>query len=258
MTVLQKNNQVVTIDNGELIGYRVDSHEFIHQKGSPGWGSSDTEMFPIIGPVDEADFLVKVPKGNAVQDQHGHFRLLPYELVKSSETSALFRKEYQAGTPVKNKKYPEKSPKELLTWPYSFQVDKQFNLLADGLEITFAVTGDHHMPFMLGYHPAFKLHSTNPLIKTADKELTLGEVLAVGSRAYEIPDCQEITLKDKKELTIRTEGFKHFMCWTEVSNMVCIEPITFYPYAVAQRELHQGFQHVTKEEVFQVRLHPKG
>ena len=31
------------------------------------------------------------------------------------------------------------------------------------------------------------------------------------------------------------------MLWTEVSNMVCIEPITFYPYAVAQENLHEGF-----------------
>jgi len=194
----------------------------------------------------------------AVQDQHGHFRLLQYELVKNSETSALFRKEYQTGTPVKNKKYPEKSPKELLTWPYSFQVEKQFNLLADGLEITFVITGDHNMPFMLGYHPAFKLHSSNPIIKTSAQELSLDTILAVGSRAYEIPNCREITLKDKKDLVITTEGFNHFMCWTEVSNMVCIEPITFYPYAVAQRELHKGFQHLNKEEAFKVLLHPKG
>ena len=37
------------------------------------------------------------------------------------------------------------------------------------------------------------------------------------------------------------EGFGNFMLWTEVTNMLCIEPITFYPYAVGQQNLAQGF-----------------
>ena len=71
MVQLKNNNSIVKIDAGELVGYQVNGHEFIHQKGSPGWGSADTEMFPIIGPVNEADFRVKTPKGDAIQDQHG-------------------------------------------------------------------------------------------------------------------------------------------------------------------------------------------
>ena len=70
MIRLELNNQSVKVDDGELVGYAVDGHEFIHQKGSPGWGSSDTEMFPIIGPVNESGFQVKTPEGSAIQDQH--------------------------------------------------------------------------------------------------------------------------------------------------------------------------------------------
>ena len=256
MIKLELGNQTVTIDEGELVGYEVRGHEFIHQKGSPGWGSADTEMFPIIGPVNEAGFQVRVPRANAIQDQHGLLRQFPYEMTSSTETEAVFKKEYKAGTPIKNSKYPDKSPKQWLVWPYSFTFEKRFVLDNDSLEIIFIIDGERDMPYMLGYHPAFKLHTENPLIKTADKEITLDEVLEVGSRALQVSNCEEITLKDEKEITITTEGFGHFMCWTEVRNMVCIEPISFYPYEVAQQNLHEGFRYMNEKAVFKVVLKP--
>ena len=254
MIELKEGNQLVRIDAGELVGYQVDGHECIHQKGSPGWSSADTEMFPIIGPVAEADYLVKTPRGNAILDQHGHMRLLEYQLISSGESSAIYQKIYKAGTAVKNKKYPDKSKVEYLDWPYDFQFDKHFELTSNGLEITFSIDGEMGMPFMLGYHPAFKLHTRNPTIIAGNRQISLDEVLAVGSRALQVADSDSIILKDKKNITISTEGFGHFMCWTEVRNMVCIEPITFYPYAVEQENLHQGFNKVSKTEHFKVVL----
>ena len=82
MIELKNANQVVTIDAGELTGYRVNDHEFIHQKGSPGWRSSDTEMFPIIGPTAEAGFRVQTPRGEARQDQHGLLPAFGYDAIK--------------------------------------------------------------------------------------------------------------------------------------------------------------------------------
>lgn len=257
MTRLQLENQVVTIDKGELASYTVKGHEFIHQKGSLGWGSSDTEMFPIIGPVNEAGFQVQTPRGNAVQDQHGHFRLLPYQLVEGSGVNAVYNKTYESGALVPNKKYPEKSDKEFLSWPYNFQFNKKFQLSDEGLKVTFEISGDAQMPYMLGYHPAFKIHTSNPIIKANAQEISLDEVLKVGSRALQVANCNELTLWDEKGMTIKTEGFKHFMCWTEVRNMICLEPITFYPYAVAQKNLHRGFQNLEGSMVFKVLLQPK-
>ncbi|WP_127024089.1 aldose 1-epimerase [Flagellimonas beolgyonensis] len=256
MVQLQKNNTVVSIDKGELVGYEVDGHEFMHQKGSPGWGNADTEMFPIIGPVDEADFRVATPRGKAVQDQHGLLRQMSYVLVSKSEYFAVFTKEYKAGTPIPNSKYPAKSTEETLSWPYDFRFEKSFDLNGDALEITFKISGEKDMPFMLGYHPAFKLTTPLPTIITKKGEITLDQVLAVGSRALHVPECTEITLRDEKEFTIATEGFGDFMCWTEVRNMVCIEPISFYPYAVEQHNLHHGFQMLEGEAIFKVFLRP--
>ncbi|WP_339337957.1 MULTISPECIES: aldose epimerase family protein [unclassified Croceitalea] len=254
---LKHKNQIVKIDAGELVGYNVNGHEFIHQKGSPGWSSSDTEMFPIIGPVSESRFQVETPRGNAIQDQHGHLRQMEYNLVSSDTISAIYNKVYEAGTPIKNSKFPKKSTEEWMNWPYSFEFEKSFKLDDDGLEIQFVISGDKEMPFMLGYHPAFKLYTDKPTVDTGSKQISLLEVLAVGSRALQVSDCESITLKDEKELTIKTEGFGHFMCWTEVANMVCIEPISFYPYAVSQENLHAGFQLLEDKVSFKVFLLPK-
>jgi galactose mutarotase-like enzyme len=255
MVQLKSKSAVVRIDAGELVSFLVDGHEFIHQKGSPGWRSSDTEMFPIIGPMNEAGYRVQVPKGNAVQDQHGLLRELEYQLLSLTEDSAVFIKEYKADTPVKNSKYPEKSPEPQMVWPYSFGFKKSFLLKGDTLEITFTVSGERDMPFMLGYHPAFKLHTNSPIILANEREISLGEILEVGNRAFHVEDCSKITLKDEKEITIETEGFGQFMCWTEVRNMLCIEPISFYPYSVDQRELYLGFQHLKDTDaVFKVRI----
>ncbi|MFS4493700.1 aldose 1-epimerase [Maribacter sp. 2308TA10-17] len=242
--ILKFGSQILRVDAGELVGYQVNDHEYIHQKGNPGWRNSDTEMFPIIGPTDEVDFQVETPKGIAVQDQHGLLREMDYELVSQSETEAVFRKSYKARTPIANSKYPEKSNKQFLYWTYDFEFEKKFKLKEDGLEISFTVSGQRDTPFMLGYHPAFNLVTKNPIIIAEEHSISLSQIMAVGSRAFKVIGYEEVILKDKNELRIRTEGFGNFMLWTEVPNMICIEPITFYPYEVEQKSLHEGFQYL--------------
>lgn len=255
MIELHATQQTVRIDAGELVGYQVEGHEYIHQKGSPGWRNSDTEMFPIIGPTAEAGFQVQTPRDVAIQDQHGLLRELDYEWVSHTDQAAVFRKTYKAHTPVQNSKYPEKSTKRQLFWTYDFEFEKRFLLDGDGLQILFTVRGERDTPFMLGYHPAFNLVTKNPIIIAEENAITLPQVLAVGHRAFKVIGYEEIILKDKNELKITTEGFGNFMLWTEVPNMICIEPITFYPYDVAQRELHDGFQFLESgEKMFKVHI----
>lgn len=246
---LELGTQVVSIDAGELVGYQVDGHQYIHQKGSPGWRNSDTEMFPVIGPTSEAGFQVQTPKDVAIQDQHGLLRELEYTLVSQTETEAVFKKTYKANTPIQNSKYPEKSNKRLLFWTYDFEFEKKFAMNENGLEITFTIRAERDSPFMLGYHPAFNLVTKNPVVLAEENAITLPQVLAVGNRAFKVIGYEELILKDKNELRIKTEGFGNFMLWTEVSNMICIEPITFYPYGVDQKNLHDGFQYLSEEEM---------
>ena len=257
MVILTIGDHTAKIDSGELVSFVVQEHEYIHQKGSPGWRNSDTEMFPIIGPTAEADYLVKTPKGNALQDQHGMLREMEYELVEQSESKVIFQKRYRADAKIKNSKYPDKSSVEILHWPYDFKFEKQFELSEGDLTITFRISGEKGMPFMLGYHPAFKIHTEQPSIVTEDRIVSLSEVLQVGNRALHLQNCESLVLEDSKGLSIKTRGFGNFMLWTAVSNMICIEPITFYPYAVSQQDLDEGFMILEQNEVeFAVQIIP--
>ncbi len=258
MQKLVLKDQQLKIDGGELVSYRLGNHEFIHQKGDPGWGHSDTEMFPIIGPTADAGYRVHVPRGNAILDQHGLLRELEYQLIHHSDEAAGYRKVYRKGTVVMNSKYPERSTIQRLIWPFDFEFEKHFQLSEKGLEIRFIVSGENDMPFMLGYHPAFKLYTENPVVHTGQATIGIQEIMEQGSRALEIPDCDEIVLKDKKELRIRSQGFGHFMLWTEVPNMVCVEPITYYPYTLGQDQLHEGFVHLGSDRMeFGIELIPQ-
>lgn len=257
METLLYGKHEVGIEAGELVSYRFEKTEIIHQKGSPGWRNSDTEMFPVIGPTAEAAYRVQVPKGNAIQDQHGLLRELEYSLISKDDTSAVFRKEYRAGELVKNSKFPEKSSMQWLIWPYTFTFEKCFELNSDGLTISFKVEGDKDMPYMIGYHPAFRLTGAAPVLKANDQLISLDEVMQAGSRALEVPEASEFLLKDEKEVRIKTEGFGTFMLWTEVPNMICIEPVSYYPYAKTQGQLHDGFQYLEgKAETFEVIIKP--
>ena len=246
METLKSANHRVRIDQGELVGYSFCELELIHQKGQPGWSHSDTEMFPVIGPTSETGYRVQVPKGNAIQDQHGLLRELEYELLALSENSASYRKTYTAGTVVKNSKYPDRSPMQYLIWPYSFEFTKKFNLDDDGLTISFEVQGDLDMPFMLGYHPAFNLRTGKSKIVGAELEISLDEVIRAGSEALEVAGVNELFLEDQCRIQIKTNGFDNFMLWTEVPNMLCIEPVTYYPYTKPQQFLHEGFDYMDR------------
>lgn len=234
ITLISDNKlAIVKINKGELVSYLINNEELIHQKGTAGWRNSDTEMFPIIGPTDINNFIVSTPKGNCIQDQHGVLRELNYMLIHSSATTAVYQKKYNANSAVKNSKFPEKSPKELVFWPYDFTFKKSFELTDTSLKITFEIEAEIGMPFMLGYHPAFKLSGNfSEICKTENQEVNLQKIMAGGNTAYPILNCNEVTLikQNGVNISIKTTGFKGFMFWTEVPTMLCIEPITAYPY----------------------------
>lgn len=229
--VLENNNSVVRLKKGELISFIFNNEEYIHQKGNKGWRKSDDEMFPVIGPTSKNNYRIHTKKGDAIQDQHGLLRELTYELYYNDATCAKFVKNYTANTKINNAKFPEKSTEPLLNWPFDFSFEKHFTLKEGILEIDFKITSEKGMPYMLGYHPAFLLSDTGKdTLKTNDKEITLNDVYEVGHNAYPVLNTDKIILQntDRKHLEISTKGFNNFMLWTQVDNMLCIEPITQY------------------------------
>nr|WP_298990626.1 aldose 1-epimerase [uncultured Polaribacter sp.] len=257
MITLRNNNSLVKIDNGELVSFTVNCIEFIHQKGNKGWRKSDDEMFPIIGPTAKNNFRVHTKKGDAIQDQHGLLRELDYQLISNNEFTAIFKKDYKANTKINNSKFPEKSSEEFLTWPFDFSFEKHFKIENSELKIDFVILSEKEMPFMLGYHPAFLLSNTGKETFVSDHKIyTLQDVYKTGSNAFPILNTDTIVLKniDKPHLEISTKGFNNFMLWTEVDNMVCIEPITQYTSYTDQKFSEKNMSLTSSKDIFSVTI----
>ena len=250
-------NSKATIEKGELISFTVNDVEYIHQKGSKGWRKSDDEMFPVIGPTTKNNFKVHTKKGDAIQDQHGLLREMDYELISADATHASFIKTYKKNTIVINSKFPEKSTEKFLHWPFDFTFEKVFTIKDAILTIDFIINSDKNMPFMLGYHPAFLLSNTGKETFVAnDKEYTLADVYKAGSNAFPILNTNTITLinSDKNDVKITTKGFDNFMLWTEVDNMVCIEPITQYTSYTDQKFSEDNMSLSKGKKIFSVAI----
>lgn len=257
MITLRNDNSLVKIDNGELVSFTVNGIEFIHQKGNKGWRKSDDEMFPVIGPTSKNNFRVRTKKGDAIQDQHGLLRELDYQLISNNEFTAIFKKDYKANTKINNSKFPEKSSEEFLTWPFDFSFEKHFKIENSELKIDFVILSEKEMPFMLGYHPAFLLSNTGKETFVSDHKIyTLQDVYKAGSNAFPILNRDTIMLKniDKPHLEITTKGFNNFMLWTEVDNMVCIEPITQYTSYTDQKFSEKNMSLTSSKDIFSVTI----
>ncbi len=254
---LENGAMRAAILNGEVVSLSRDGHEYLHAPTEPGWSHSDTEMFPVIGPTAQTAYRVQVPKGNAIQDQHGLLRELEYTPEEQSDTHVLLVKEYVAGTPVPNSKFPERSTARLLIWPYSFRFEKRVELHSDTLHVSFKIRGDRDMPYMLGYHPAFRITGPGARVKTCHGEVSIEEVMAAGDRALEVADCDSLVLQQDRPIRISCRGFGHFMLWSPDPGMLCMEPVTFYPYTAGATGLHDGFSYLADDPVgFGVELVP--
>ncbi|MCK5678816.1 MAG: aldose 1-epimerase [Flavobacteriaceae bacterium] len=248
-------NTVIKIDKGELVSFINNNKEIIHQKESVGWDRSEIEMFPIIGPTFKNSNKVSTLKGYCIQDQHGFLRELKYDLLENSKTKAVFQKIYKANTKIKNSRFPDKSNEEFIFWTYSFTFKKTFELDNNFLKIIFEIISDKGMPFMFGFHPAFKLSGNlDETIQVKNKRITIEDIIQKGSAAYPFFDVNEITLikKEGQNIRIKIKGFDNIMFWTEANNMVCLEPITQYPNLETQNYSEKNMRISRGEEMFSV------
>ena len=94
----------------------------------------------------------------------------------SSQNKSGYIKDYRAFTELSNSKYPENSPETVQKWPYDFRFLKKFSFSKSSLRIDFEIISEANMPFMLGYHPAFKLRSTSAVVYSKDVEVSLNEI----------------------------------------------------------------------------------
>ena len=113
------------------------------------------------------------------------------------------------------------------------------------------------MPYMLGYHPAFMLSDTGKETLIANhKNITLANIYEVGHNAFPVLNTNKIILNniDRNNLEITTKGFDNFMLWTQVDNMLCIEPITQYTSYTDQNFSEENMRISTGKETFRFQI----
>jgi Galactose mutarotase and related enzymes len=98
----------------------------------------------------------------------------------------------------------------MVFWPYNFCFEKQFSITEKQLTITFILTSEKNMPFMLGFHPAFLLSNTGKeVVVSKIKTANLDAVYTAGHNALPFLNTDAVTLKhtNKPNITIQTTNF---------------------------------------------------
>ena len=226
----------VNLESQQLCSLRRGNREWMHGASLPqseqtpedalGWKQSELIMFPIVGPVK--DNLLNMDGIEYPMAQHGISRHLPWELIEHNGGMARFRQSYLAGTPVVNSKIEKR-----LVWPFSYRMEKAYELTDSGLIFTVTVTNDSETPmrYSTGWHPAFKIHNPYFSARFPDggRRISLLEITEASLKNAVVLSCQEVTLVDSGTLKVTTDA-PYIMLWSPAgSKMVCIEPTTQQP-----------------------------
>lgn len=238
-------------DMGELVCAKQGEREYLHGGGKKeadkteedlrGWQHSEIVMFPVVGSVE--GFKLTIDGKTYNHDQHGISRYLPFNTVHLSQRCNIFGQNFYEDSMPNPKTRTGKPNPETLDWPYPFSITKSFGLIGGSsaeestildTNLTVRNIGEQTMPYMLGWHPAFKtfngkgvFHRNFSVTPTA----TLDEVIEASKEgAYIMENTRRILYQDgRNSITMETNDFSHMMLWSPGKEMVCIEPITHLP-----------------------------
>lgn len=206
-----------------------------------GWQNSEIIMFPIVGPVKDNQITVdglQYPMG-----QHGIARYIKNELKSQFNDRVIFKQIYTAKSPVK-------SPKGEFSFPFSYELEKQYRLKDDSLEFVIKVknTSDKPMPYAIGWHPAFRIFGdeSDIYIQTKTDKHPLSKIKELSkTSALILPGTKELKyVSGNTEIGV-SSTLEHTMIWSPCDQpFICIEPISVLPDSEHAGELRQklGYQ----------------
>ncbi|MFC1497512.1 hypothetical protein ACFLS1_03440, partial [Verrucomicrobiota bacterium] len=192
-------------------------------------------MFPVVGPVKN----FRIVTGDKVYalDQHGVSRYLPYRIEKLAGNTISFAQNHDGIERIKNRKFgPGKDNPEYLVWPFGCFIRKEFELNKDRLDLKITVTNREKeiMPYMLGWHPAFRMQGApdKAVFEAGDREYSLDDIIEV--KTLILPGVGSAVYRDRESghgIEVSSVGFDNIMIWTPARNagMFCIEPVTHEP-----------------------------
>jgi galactose mutarotase-like enzyme len=225
---------VVNNENAQLVSLQRDKVEYMHGGGLPeeqksaedkkGWQNSEIVMFPIVGPAKENKIIIH--GGEYPLGQHGIARHLPWSIMSQNAQGITFLQEYDANEPVQHGKmaFP-------MAWSHAYSMEKTYRLEKEKFVAEFSIQNRSStpMPFMLGWHPAFRMSDKKEsvTITANDQTITLDQVLEASMKSALFVTGKEIMYTDdEKSFTVRSDMGK-FMLWSPADTLLlCIEPVT--------------------------------
>lgn len=258
---------------GQLVGLGFEGRRYFHGGGLPdhlksdadrkGWGNSEIAMFPIVGKA--AGNKVVIQNTEHYMDQHGIARVLPFEGESWPEGGSQFRlvQEYDGKSPIENPKFTgdqEKHPEDM-SWPHQYRLVKEI-LLNNGpiMGVNFRLQNrseDSPMPYMFGWHPAFKVQGkvrNGVFVLDEGEEISLEEVIRISGSdegAVKREGVQKVTYVDsqyEKGVNVQSD-LGSVMLWSPGvdSGMFCIEPVTQLPAPEGEKNYFSGENHLVIE-----------
>lgn len=251
---IERGKTRITCNKGKLVSIIHQGTEYMHfaeknpeeltdkQKrlleSGETWPNSEITMFPVIGPA--RGYAIRIGLAMHPMEQHGISRSLKWKSRESGcdmhqNPYLRFVQEHEGGR-ILNQRFSEENIRpEYLEWPFMYKLEKSFVLKKDCLETHFIVRNNSRrdMPYMLGWHPAFK--GTEGSLQFNDKETTLEELAKAtekGGMAIEGLMSIRHTRKEGRGFELKNlKGFRHMILWSKghESEMFCAEPVTHLP-----------------------------
>lgn len=247
LVTLKSGDSKAEILDGKLVGFENNGIQYIHGGGKPdnlktpedenGWQDSEIIMFPVVGIA--AGHKVKIGDSYFKHSLHGISQFLEFKETRKEGAYVEFIQHYDGKTPLKNPEYKKnRNCPECLEWPFEFEIKKSIKLREGELRVGIYLTNKSKkdMPYMLGFHPAFKVLG-NPnfgAFVESKKKYALEEIVkdsdTVG--AFFMKGINHIFYKnDDKTIEVLSKNFDDMMIWSPGMNsgMFCIEPLTNLP-----------------------------
>jgi galactose mutarotase-like enzyme len=245
---------IINGQNGQLVSIRLDGIDFFHNGGDSswkgnGWKSSEIVPFPVFGPV--RDYRVRVGDQEFSLDQHGISRntdSIPFIYLASNERGVNLIQEYD-GAEIPNSKFkPDSGRPEKIRW-LPFRLEKSFFLLEKNsllCELTVKNQSEVEMPYMIAWHPAFRM--LGPVEKgffcdVSGRELASLEQVIEASRgpkaALALEGINLVQYRNRESglgVEVSSRNYPHIILWSpgKDAGMVCIEPTTQLPIIEGQ------------------------
>jgi len=231
-----KLTAAINSENQQLVQLKLGDREYLHGGGLPaslqqeedklGWAQTEIVMFPVVGPSRDNKLFIE--GGEHPMAQHGIVRYREWELIEQTAQLVRYHQKYVAGTPIQTSRL-----KDSLTWPFSFEIEKTYALLATKLVATFVIhnMSKTEMPFQLGWHPAFRLPTDDRLktvqISCPELDLELADIQEASKTGARHVHAPEVSFETVDSGFIVRSDMGKFMLWCPAgASLLCIEPVT--------------------------------